>query len=166
MNSFSFRISSPGWLTVLVTLLYVGAIIAWIILDFSTYRNLTLGSRGATAALLVFLLAPLFGILFLMSRKRELHIGQGQLVVTDGRSELQRFMLRDIGQVSITTQRRHLTFYDRMGNQIAVFKPYIGAKHAERAVDFLRTQLPHFENQQQVGRGQNIVTNRHIVFPG
>lgn len=165
MKSFTIRVASPAWLSVTVSVIYVGVLIALVVAYFQFFMDLTDGIRGLVVFVAAVLLAPLFGILWLLCPTRVLEIGNGELMLTDGRVQLTRIALSDIAHVQVTEPRRFFQLYDRMGGLRMDLRPYGTANEIDKAVDYLRTQLPHLENQESTQKGQVRFVNRYVDFP-
>ncbi|MDO5094157.1 MAG: hypothetical protein Q4D79_12240 [Propionibacteriaceae bacterium] len=166
MTSFKFRIKPQGWAHAVIGLSILA--VCGIALAL-TYKTL-LDMAALSGRMVLFLFLPpliiYLGALWFASPVRVIQISNGQLVLSDGRGDLDRIMIQDIAHVRITGMARTIELFDRTGRQRFALTPnQFTQAQGDKALDYLRTLAPHIENREEFGKRQNKFTNRYVDFP-
>lgn len=172
MKTIKFRVRNPmKWLSPLISTVYLIGVVILCIQNFRYLLLLTGGSRFLFLLVLAPVLAPLCLLLWLLDPARQVHMGEGRLVLTQGDDVLGQISYPEIAHMRLTGRHHHLDVFDRAGvNRIHV-EPAVfwregrGEAVTVAIVDFMRTQLPHLENRVEQGRGQKAYVERYIDFP-
>jgi hypothetical protein len=167
METIKFRVRNPmKWLSPLISVVYTTGVAVLVIQNFEYLRFLTSGSSYLFMLLLAPAFAPLFLLLWLLGPARQVHMGNGQLVLAWGNDVLGQIAYPEIAHMRLTGPKQHLDIFDRAGVHRLHIEPmdlYYGK--IATVVDFMRTQLPHLENTVEQKKGKNVYVDRYIDFP-
>ncbi|MDO5094156.1 MAG: hypothetical protein Q4D79_12235 [Propionibacteriaceae bacterium] len=105
---------------------------------------------------------PFLIILYLLCPKRQIQVGNSQLVITDGKQYFGYIAFPEIAHARVTGSNRRLEVFDHMRNLRIDFKPFWGEEKIDEAVDFLCTLIPSSENRVEQQEGKTTFTNRFI----
>lgn len=122
-------------------------------------------ARLLVTLILIPLLAPLFGILWLLSWPVTVSIGNGQLVVWDRKRGQLVMRLTDIGHARVVDQSRRLEIYDH--SRVLRFRvtPFLKAKVPDELLSWLQATMPHRATEQRRVAPRASFVDRFVDFP-
>ncbi|MDO5068289.1 MAG: hypothetical protein Q4D96_13510 [Propionibacteriaceae bacterium] len=166
MQSFSVRVkpTNPAlfWGVVIgyvVVVAVVAVILAMTVLDLPKGRN-----RLELALIVIPLILPLFPIMWLMGRKRDILVGPGVLALGDGRQELTRIGFHEIAHARMVGQQRKLEVYDHARQLRMVVDPIFSTRATDHVLGILCANLPHRVQERTGHAGRVSFPERYVDF--
>ena len=173
MKTIKFRVRNPlTWLSPLICVVYLIGVVVLVVQNHTDIYAITGGSGALLILLLSPTLAPLFLLLGLLDPVRQVRMGEGRFVLTQGNDVLGEITYPEIAHMHLTGRNRCLDVFDHAGVNRIHIEPAVFWRNARNTtsttaiIDFMRTQLPHVEKSVEQGKGQAAYVERYIdCFP-
>lgn len=173
MKTIKFRVRNPlTWLSPLICVVYLIGVVVLVVQNHTDIYAITGGSGALLILLLSPALAPLFLLLWLLDPVRQVRMGEGRFVLTQGNDVLGEITYPEIAHMHLTGRNRCLDVFDHAGVNRIHIEPAVFWRNARNTtsttaiIDFMRTQLPHVEKSVEQGKGQAAYVERYIdCFP-
>gem|GEM_PF-8672 len=173
MKTIKFRVRNPlTWLSPLICVVYLIGVVVLVVQNHTDIYAITGGSGALLILLLSPTLAPLFLLLWLLDPVRQVRMGEGRFVLTQGNDVLGEITYPEIAHMHLTGRNRCLDVFDHAGVNRIHIEPAVFWRNARNTtsttaiIDFMRTQLPHVEKSVEQGKGQAAYVERYIdCFP-
>ena len=173
MKTIKFRVRNPlTWLSPLICVVYLIGVVVLVVQNHTDIYVITGGSGALLILLLSPALAPLFLLLWLLDPVRQVRMGEGRFVLTQGNDVLGQITYPEIAHMHLTGRNRCLDVFDHAGVNRIHIEPAVFWRNARNTtsttaiIDFMRTQLPHVEKSVEQGKGQAAYVERYIdCFP-
>ena len=172
MKTIKFRVRNPiKWLSPLICVVYLIGVGVLVVQNHSDIYVLTNGSGALLVLLLSPAFVPLFLLLWLLDPVRQVRMGEGRFVLTQGNDVLGQITYPEIAHMRLTGRNHHLDVFDHAGVNRIHIEPAVfwrngrGETVTVAIVDFMRTQLPHVEKYVEQGKGQKAYVERYVDFP-
>jgi hypothetical protein len=173
VKTIKFRVRNPiKWLSPLICVVYLIGVGVLVVQNYSDIYVLTNGSGALLVLLLSPAFVPLFLLLWLLDPVRQVRMGEGRFVLTQGNDVLGQITYPEIAHMRLTGRNHHLDVFDHAGVNRIHIEPAVfwrngrGETVTVAIVDFMRTQLPHVEKYVEQGKGQKAYLERYIdCFP-
>lgn len=165
MQSFRVRVNPSNktlyWSIIIgyvVLVIVVAVFLAMNVLDLPRGRN-----RLELALIVVPLILPLFGIMWLMGGRCDIQIGQGMLAAGTGQQQA-RIGFHEIGHARMTGQQHKLEIYDHAQQLRLVVDPMFPSSVPDHVLRTLCAALPHQMQERSGRRGRVTFVERFINF--
>jgi len=173
VKTIKFRVRNPlTWLSPLICVVYLIGVVVLVVQNHTDIYAITGGSGALLILLLSPTLAPLFLLLWLLDPVRQVRMGEGRFVLTQGNDVLGEITYPEIAHMHLTGRNRCLDVFDHAGVNRIHIEPAVFWRNARNTtsttaiIDFMRTQLPHVEKSVEQGKGQAAYVERYIdCFP-
>lgn len=144
MSGYRFRAMNPRtWVLVLAIVVYGLGLVAILFTSPQWTTAIAGENRMLRLALTVALTVPLLGVLWFLSPEQEIHLTEGKVTLTNGRTEVARIRLQDISRLHLTTPQNRLQIFDWDGECRINTRSLTGPEPIQATITFLRARLPH-----------------------
>lgn len=167
MTHFQFRIRPRFLIALPLTFAFViTVVVVLVIIDSAVPGGLPFNPMTMAAPIAA---GGVVGFMTSIASKRELWVGEGWLILTDGTRELERVLLTDLAQARVYAKGgRVLEVTDRMGRVRLQLTPYPYRSNPsvpDEVANVLMRLLPHLQNVTEKKPFPKLRTERVLTFP-